>query len=169
MFDDLKCPCCKNKGCLSFHKKYSRNLVINEDNKTKEETIDITIVKCKICSKNNNCQKYHALLPFFILPYQMYEADIIINAIYERFIKKIKIESILEKYKISHKLFYDWLKKFNKYLLPSSTILKVDNKLDIVIDNIHSINYQFLYDFFSNFEHPFFLFRLTCVSLCIRI
>ena len=166
-FDDLKCPCCKMKGTLFYHKKYERNLTYMEEDEVIDMVISITVLVCKNCVENNNKQKYHALLPVFILPYHVHESSLIINSIYEYLVKEQKLKEILEKINITHKLFYDWLKKIKIYSLVSSTILKENNILKIIITKIFALNERFLIDFFANFEHPFFLFKRTCVPLCI--
>lgn len=96
----------------------------------------------------------------------IYEASTVINAIND-YINKVNLKIILERLKIQHKLFYDWLKKIKEYILPSSIILEVNYKLDNVINEIIKSYDTFLKNFFHNYNHPFFLFRLTCVPLCI--
>ena len=166
-FNNLRCPCCKNKGVLSFHKTYSRNLSYIENDNKIDILLDVAVLKCDHCTKSNNKQKYHALLPFFILPYHIHDANMIIDSVYEYLFKQMKLREILERLKITHKLFYDWIKKINKYLLPSSIILKENNDLIKVIKKIYSYKEQFLIEFFNNYQHPYFLFRITCVDLCI--
>lgn len=166
-FFDLRCPCCKNKGVLSFHKTYTRNLSYIENGNKIDVLLDIAVVKCECCTKSNNKQKYHALLPFFILPYHIHDANMIIDSAYEYLFKKMKLKEILEKLQITHKLFYEWLKKINKYLLPSSVILKENNVLIKVIERMYFRKEKFLIRFFDNYRHPYFLFRQTCVDLCI--
>ena len=122
--------------------------------------------KCVHCEKAHNKQKYHALLPEFIFPYTIYEASTIINAINE-YLNEKKVQEILERLKISHKLFYDWLKKINKYILPSSIILKTIDNINVIVKEIIKINCEFLKSFYDTYQHPFFLFKLTCIPLCI--
>lgn len=164
-FSGLKCPYCKNK-CLKFHKTYTRNLVYYYNGKMFDTKIEIIVCICTNCKKLNNKQKYHAILPEFILPYMIYEASTIIKSIND-YIKKEKLKEILEKLKIEHKLFYDWLHKFDKYVFPSSIVLSINNKIDDVINGIIENKDNFLMRFYQNYNHPFFLFKLTCVPLCI--
>ena len=165
-FSDLKCPLCNNKGCLSFHKTYERNLTYYINNELINIKIDIIVCKCSYCEKTNKCQKYHALLPEFILPYHIYEASTIIKTIND-YIKGIKLSKIIEEKQITHKLFYDWLKKLKTYTLSSSVILKLLNETKIVVNGIIKYNYKFLISFYDDYKHPFFLFKTTCVPLCI--
>lgn len=164
-FSDLKCPLCGNKT-LFFHKTYERNLTYYIDSILKNIKINIIVCKCEHCAKKNAKQKYHALLPIFIFPYAIYESSTILKAISD-YLNKIKLKEILERIQINHKLFYDWLKKINKYILSSSIILKCNNNLKVVIKEIMNQNNIFLSIFYQTYMHPFFLFKLTCVKLCI--
>ena len=164
-YSNLKCPSCGNKS-LSFHKKYQRNLTYYCNGEVINTKIDIVVCKCEHCSKIPGKQKYHAILPEFVFPYAIYEASTIMKSL-DDYYNETKLEQILQKLQITHKLFYDWLKKINKYLLPASVILKAINNSKVIIDLIVKSNSNFLMDFYDNYQHPFFLFRLTCVPLCI--
>ena len=166
-YSNLKCPLCKC-NTLKFHKTYERNLVYYNDSQLENITLNIIVCKCTNCTKKRNRQKYHAILPEFILPYSIYEASTIIKAIND-YVNRIKLNNILNRLKICHKLFYDWLKKFNKYILSSSIILKVNNTMNDVIKEIMKEQDKFLISFYNNYYHPFFLFRITCVTLCITL
>ncbi len=166
-FDDMFCPCCKQKGYLHFHKTYERNLVYKYNNQVISTKINIAVLECINCKKKENKQKYHALLPDFIFPYHIYEASSIVTLIYLRLIKEQKIEELLNGLGITHKLYYDWLYKFKKYSLISSIILKVTKKIKTVIRKIYNLNQTFLIDFYQYYSHPFFLFKKTCVPLCL--
>lgn len=164
-FSDLECPQCKHKS-LTFHKTYERNLTYDINNKIENIKINIIVCQCQHCVQKHNKQKYHAILPEFILPYTIYESSSIINAINE-YLKERELKEILKRLQITHKLFYDWLKKFNKYKLSASIVLKCNNEINIVISEIIKSNSIFLNTFYEINEHPFFLFKLTCVPLCI--
>lgn len=166
-FSDLTCPLCGFSGCLHYHKSYERNLIYLNDDKPVETKIIIAVLVCSHCKNIKAKQKYHALLPTFIFPYHIYESSLIIDSIYKRICQKIKLDEILNRIKITHKLFYDWIKKIKKYLLPSSVIVKTKNEIIIVINEIYKLNDKFLIDFYNSFKHHFFLFKLTCVPLCI--
>ena len=164
-YSNLRCPCCGNK-LLSFHKKYERNLTYYYNGEIFDITIYIAVCKCNHCSKVAGKQKYHAILPEFILPYMIYEASTTMKALNDYY-NEIKIKQILDRLKIQHKLFYDWLNKFNKYVFKASIVLGVMNDIKNVIFEIIKYNSTFLMNFYNNYYHPFFLFRLTCVPLCI--
>lgn len=167
-FSSLCCPLCKLKNTLSYYKSYSRNITYYDStsNQIKNTTINITVLKCNHCNKLPGHQKYHALLPFFIFPYHIYLGKTILSAIKDYFNNQ-KIMHILNKLSILHKLFYDWLKKFNVYVLSSSIILKEENNGKLVINKIFLLNNSFLINFFNFYFHPYFLFKRTCVPLCI--
>ena len=164
-FSNLKCPLCKSNA-LKFHKTYERNITYYIEGKLENIKIDIIVCICEHCAKKEDIQKYHAILTEFILPYSIYEASTIIKAIND-YINKVKLIDILERLKIQHKQFYDWLKKINKYGLSSSIILKVNNNIKDIINEIIKEKDKFLINFYNNYYHPFFLFRITCVPLCI--
>lgn len=165
-FSDLVCPLCGNKGCLHFHKVYERNLTYYENGELINTIVEIIVCKCEHCEKAHNKQKYHALLPEFVLPYHIYEASTIIKAINDYY-NKNKLQKIMEKLHITHKLFYDWLRKLKKYTLSSSIILKTINDIKEVVLGIVRDNSKFLISFYDDYNHPFFLFKTTCVPLCI--
>ena len=164
-FSNLICPLCHNHS-LSFYKTYERNLTYFENSIITNNKIDIIVCKCQYCAKHHNKQKYHALLPEFISPYHIYEISIIIKAIND-YLNHKKFKDIIERLQITHKLFYDWLKKILKYTLPSSIVLKINNDLNVVITEMINQSSSFLMQFYDIYHHPFFLFRLTCVPLCI--
>ena len=164
-FSDLSCPLCKHKS-LIFHKTYERNLTYFINGELENIKINIIVCECKHCKETNAKQKYHALLPEFILPYHIYEASTIINAINDYF-NNVKINEIIEKKQITHKLFYDWLRGLKKYVLSSSVILKIKDDIKEVVTCIIENKFIFLNNFYDNYQHPFFLFKITCVPLCI--
>lgn len=164
-YNDLKCPNCNNHS-LSFHKTYERNLTYYYNKKVYNIIINITVCKCDHCSKTESTQKYHAILPDFVLPYIIYESSTIMKSLYDYY-NGIKVQQILERLEISHKLFYDWLKKLYTYSFSASIILEVDNNIKTVIFKIIEYDSMFLNIFYYNYNHPFFLFKSTCVPLCI--
>ena len=164
-FSNLVCPLCKTKN-LVFYKTYERNLSFLENDKVINIKVSIIVCKCNHCAKFKDKQKYHAILPEFILPYHIYEASTIIKTINDRLHSK-KIKEIIERLQITHKLFYDWLKKITKYTLSSSIVLKTKNELKTVVTKIMKYYKTFLNNFYDNYYHPFFLFRKTCIQLCI--
>lgn len=164
-YGNLKCPCCGNKS-LTFHKKYERNLTYYYNKEVINIIINITVYKCNHCSNIPGRQKYHAILPEFILPYAIYEASTIMKSLNDYY-NGVKLNQILDKLKIVHKLFYDWIHKMLKYVFPSSIILEIKDEIKGVVLAIMETKSTFLTNFYNNYRHPFFLFRVTCVPLCI--
>ena len=164
-YSDLRCPCCGNHS-LTYHKVYDRNLTYHYKDKMYNVIIKITVCKCEHCSKIKGKQKYHAILPDFVLPYIIYESSTIMKAILDYY-NGVKSKEILERLEIRHKLLYDWIKKLNAYSFSASIVLEINNVIQNIISKIIEYNSVFLNEFYHNYNHPFFLFRLTCVPLCI--
>ena len=101
-FSDLKCPCCGNHS-LKFHKIYNRNLTYYYNGKMYNVIIKITVCICEHCSNIKGNQKYHAILPDFILPYIIYESSTIMKALADYY-NGVKSKQILERLEIRHKL-----------------------------------------------------------------
>lgn len=167
-FKDLKCPLCKHDNVLHYHKEYQRNITFNIDNYEVNAKISITVLECSYCKNNTDKQHFHALLPIFIFPYHIYSESFILDVLNDRLINNKKIEEIIETRKISHQLFYKWLRGLKKYSVSASTILEIKAEITDIIKYIKKDPYLFLFQFFDNYYHPFFLFRLTCVPLVIN-
>lgn len=165
-YKELTCPCCKNKGTLSFHKLYPRNIVFTVGNYLITGTINLVVLECSHCKHFKGRQHFHTLFPNFIFPYHSYSSEIILESIGEKFDEQ-KIEDIVNKYKISHQLLYYWISIFNKYLLSCSIILKSQILIVLIIRRINENKRTFLELFYQQYFHPFFLNRKTCVPLAI--
>ena len=108
----------KNKKCrrrrLSIcGKKYQRNLIIFRDGKPDYEKIEVPLLRCSKCG-------YHAVLPYlFIIPYQQYSIQFILNVLLDRRrLKKagLPLTVLFEKYQISARTYYRWLRSYSIYL-----------------------------------------------------
>lgn len=167
-YSDLKCPLCKHDNIFHYHKTYKRNFIFNMWNYEVNAILTITVLECSYCKNNNKGkQLYHSLLPIDVLPYHTYSSNFILNTLQDRLLKGQKIQEIIESKNISHQLFYKWLKGLKLYTISASTILGIKKEIIDVIREIMKDLYSFLFQFFENFYHPFFLFRLTCVPLVI--
>ena len=93
-YSDLRCPCCGNHS-LTYHKVYDRNLTYHYKDKMYNVIIKITVCKCEHCSKIKGKQKYHAILPDFVLPYIIYESSTIMKAILDYY-NGVKSKEILK-------------------------------------------------------------------------
>lgn len=163
----LKCPLCKHKHIFSYHKEYIRDIIFYVGEYEITAKLHITVLECSFCKQQPEKQHFHALLPDFIFPYHIYSAILILDCLYERFIKKAKIEAIIEKRNISHQLFFKWLRGLKIYKFSSSTILSIEANIVLVITEINDNLYSFLNKFYQTYYHPFFLFRVTCIPLVI--
>lgn len=166
-YREYECPLCGKKEVLSFYKTYERNLIFYYNSYEIICKIDIIVLECSFCKAHNiGKQHYHALLPDFILPYHIYSSYIIIDTLYLG-LTKGQILKIIEERNISHQLYYSWLRGLDKYRVSASTILSVKDDILSVIINIKEDMYEFLSLFYLSYNHPFFLFKLTCVNLVI--
>ncbi|MFA7065086.1 MAG: DUF6431 domain-containing protein [Bacilli bacterium] len=165
-YSDYKCPICKNKNTLKFHKCYYRNIVLDLYGHRLEGEIKLIVLKCDNCFTSGN-QKYHTLMPDFIAPYHSYALTIILDTINLRLLHKMQIENIIYAKLITKRDYYRWITKFNKYVKSASLILGVDSNAKKVIHNILIKGFLFYEQFFDFYEHPFFLFKPTCVPLSI--
>lgn len=68
----LICPECKCSGQCIKHGKYLRHIIFDENNDNSKTTINIQRVRCR------NCNKTHALIPVFIIPFKIHEASFFI-------------------------------------------------------------------------------------------
>lgn len=167
-FNEEVCPKCKRKGCLHYHKAYTRNITFYVGNYKVEAIITLLVLECNYCKNTfKGEQHYHAVIPDFIFPYHIYESEIILDVIYERLINKQKIDIIINKNRITKELYYKWIKGFSKYEVSASTILGVQSNSKSIIKSILDDIYTFLYDFYQTYFHPFFLFKSTCVPLSL--
>lgn len=166
-YQEYQCPNCKRKDCLHYHKTYERDIVFYIGNKRIEAIIHLLVLECKHCKHDKDEQHFHAIIPDFIFPYHIYSANIILNTIYDRLIKKIKIYKIIEKNRITKELYYKWIRGFKKYSISANTVLGVENNLESIIQAILNDIHMFLYKFYQTYYHPFFLFKPTCVPLSI--
>lgn len=73
----------------------------------------------------------------------------------------------MESKRISHQLLYKWLNGLSAYRIVSSIILSISGNLKDILSLINKDRFNFYQMFFDKYDHPFFLFRETCVPLAI--
>ncbi len=167
-YTSFRCPFCKHNHCLTFHKTYKRTIIFCLYGYEITASISLIVLECSFCKNNKKSpQHYHALIPDGIFPYHIYSGEIILDILFDRMIHKIKVQQIIEKNKISHQLYYQWIKEFVAYQLSSSIILNVKNDKEEILLALFHDPPNFFLQFFIQYYHPFFLFRKTCVSLAI--
>ena len=177
-FSDLTCTNCWITGQLKRNTKYTRTLIYikgestdilknfeeiyinfennnaNEEDKmtfaTLEGDIIITVVKCL------SCEKYHSIIPTFIIPYHICSLFIILLSLFLSKSKKFYNE-ILPKLKISRQLFYFWNKNFKRFIPKASTIFSTGNNdppeiLKLILNDVDN----FLKEFYEQYKSTFF-------------
>ena len=167
-YSNFKCPLCKKDHTLSFHKTYERNIIIHLDGYEVIAKISLIVLECAYCKEyNRNSQHYHAIIPDYIFPYHIYSSNIIMNCLIEHYLKELTIKQIIEQANISHQLYYKWLNELKKYLTVSSVILKTKANIKEILTEIKSRLEELQYNFYQSYNHPYFLFKETCVPLII--
>ena len=167
-YSNFKCPLCKKDHTLSFHKTYERNIIIHLDGYEVIAKISLIVLECAYCKEyNRNSQHYHAIIPDYIFPYHIYSSNIITNCLIEHYLNELTIKQIIEQANISHQLYYKWLNELKKYLTVSSVILKTKANIKEILTEIKSRLEELQYNFYQSYNHPYFLFKETCVPLII--
>lgn len=167
-YSNFKCPLCKKDHTLSFHKTYERNIILHLNGYEVIAKISLIVLECAYCKEyNRNSQHYHAIIPDYIFPYHIYSSNIIMNCLIEHYLNELTIKQIIEQANISHQLYYKWLNELKKYLVVSSVILKTKANIKEILTEIKSRLEELQYNFYQSYNHPYFLFKETCVPLII--
>ena len=167
-YTSFKCPLCKKEHTLSFHKTYERNIIFHLLDYEILAKIKLIVLECSYCKEyNKDIQHYHTIIPDYIFAYHIYSSNIIINCLIDHYLNKIVIKEIIEQANISHQLYYKWLNGFNRYSLISSIILQTKNDIKEILKEIIDRLEELQHSFYQNYNHPYFLFKKTCVSLVI--
>ena len=103
------CPTCKSSGNLNIHSYYKRNLIDFIDGQVIHHTISITRTICESCGST------HAILPDFIIPYCSYSLFFILRVLSEYFLHILSVEALCEKFHITSKQLYKWVKLFHTH------------------------------------------------------
>ncbi len=112
------CPCCGSKHAFHRHGTYMRNLLIIENSIITEETIEILRLLCTSCGHT------HAILPWDVIPFQIYSASAILQIFFMFYIEGktvLKISSIIN---ISYQLLYSFLNHFVSFLKQLELLLR---------------------------------------------
>lgn len=167
-YSSYKCPQCKQKNCMHFHKLYKRNVIFKFNGYLIEAKFSIIVLECSFCKgSKKHKQHYHSLFPHIIFPYHIYSSEIIIDTLVDKIINEVKINKIMESKRISHQLLYKWLNELSIYKVTSSIILSISGNLKDILSLINKDRFNFYQMFFDKYDHPFFLFKETCVPLAI--
>ncbi len=114
------CPKCGAKHSFIKHGYYDRNVCFF-DHKFNLEESKITVLRllCKSCNST------HAILPYDIIPYKIYDRNVIYHILTAHFVYKKSIENISQKYKISSRLICEFIRIFRIFLTSLFVFLKV--------------------------------------------
>lgn len=103
-FGYLQCPDCHSDELISYG-TYERNVVANNI----FMSIAIKRVRCKCC------QKTHAILPSFLMPYFQHLASFINSIIILAIIKKNKNKELENRFNLSRQLIKHWKLRFEDF------------------------------------------------------
>ncbi len=112
------CPCCGAKHALHRHGTYTRNLLTFENNTIIEHKIEILRVLCSSCGHT------HAILPWDVIPFQIYSASTILQMFLMYYIEEKSILKISSLTNISHQLLYIFLNHFVLFLKQLELLLR---------------------------------------------
>lgn len=138
-FQCIKCPKCDCNE-LNSHGTYTRNVIYFENNKKYETTIKIKRLIC------DNCNKTHAIIPDFLVPYKQHTFKFIVKVLNERVNNKCTTSKIENSFEIGRQLLLFWMKSFEKF---KSKIYVLYNLFDIcliikkILKEIQFIRYEF--------------------------
>lgn len=134
----LDCPICKSSG-LTCHGRYSRQLV---DESGDTVTINIYRLKCKCCNKT------HAIIPWFIIPYFKLPLTLILEIIgllkqgisYKEIVSSLLVYDLdlsyiyfIDKKYLLWELFYSNI----TYSMNTSNIMNIFNTLNNSLKYLH--------------------------------
>ncbi len=103
------CPVCKSSGKLHIHCYYKRYLIDFVGGKPVRH--EVTVLRC-IC---DSCGATHAILPDFIIPFCSFSLFFVLRVLGEYFLHLHTIEQLCERFSISSKQLYKWLKLWKSH------------------------------------------------------
>ena len=122
-YEYMECPDCKSDRLIRYG-TYERNIGIYG----KYIKIRIKRVKCKKCNKT------HALIPSFIIPYFQNEISFIEVGITLKEVEKERIVEISKKLTMSRQLLLFWLKRFKSHLTRLKTT--ISNNIETIMTSL---------------------------------
>jgi len=106
---DFPCPSCGSRHPgWSLFDDYERNLISYADGKHINEIVTVLRYLCSSCGHT------HAIIPEIAIPYSVYSIFFVLAVLRDRFINKMTIDSICQKYIISARTFYRWKKLYEQ-------------------------------------------------------
>jgi len=150
---EFPCPKCgaRHPDWVPFY-DYGRRLVSYEEEKCVAPYVQVPRFQCSSCGGT------HAIIPEIAIPYSSYSILFVLDVLRDRFIGKMKIHLLCEKYDISVRTFYRWKKLFEKnHRLWLGIITKLTASIGAFFSNHPSgSTSDFLYRFWQRFGLSFF-------------
>lgn len=148
----LVCPNCNSSNFIK-NGTYRRNVIyLNNNNERVKEQITIQRFKCK------NCNKTHAVLPVFVVPYKQFELNYI-TTILETLVTRNSVNYTAAKLNISRQVVYFLKKQFIKFHRSKLLTFSEDKCLIDIFKNIR----QDIYDFRVKYRQKYnILFMQNC-------
>ncbi len=147
--DDLVCSFCCAKHSLSFFASYERHLVTYHDGAAFNNIITIFRYIC------SSCNRTHAILPSFIIPYMSFSFHFTMSIIYDYLIHTFaSVASMCKHYGIAITTFYRIFNRFKEHKKLWLGLMEdaIKSDLDFIV-NINKSSFfdneVFLYEFFS--------------------
>lgn len=145
---NLECPHCNSSKLIKWG-TYKRNIYYVENEKIEHEIITVLRVKCKTCNRT------HALLIEYIIPYKQHLLDVILHALEDT--------EVIKQYKFSEDTINRWRKQFNKFLSYLRTMLsKVNEIIAYIINHIFEV-YE---DFYMMNKKILMMVRFGIIGMC---
>lgn len=166
--DSFSCPSCKAPDEMFIHNgSYKRHLVFINNGHVQDNFIEIKNFKCASCDKS------HALLYSFIIPYCPYSIHFIIDLIYRRLTRQFKnVAQLCEFYDITERTFYRIWKRLlidvHRMNALIDTFGDLLNAASILFHSDNTFLHSILEDFFKScgysFIQPHITFRQSVLA-----
>lgn len=144
----LKCSSCDSSKLIKWG-TYKRNIYYVENEKIEHEIIIVLRVKCKTCNRT------HALLIEYIIPYKQHLLDVILHALEDT--------EVIKQYKFSEDTINRWRKQFNKFLSYLRTML---SKVNAIIAYIINHIFEVYEDFYIINKKILMMVRFGIIGMC---
>lgn len=152
-FNIGNCPNCKSNNIIKWG-SYTRNYIYYINKQKVEDTIVIKRIKCK------DCQKTHAIIPIFIIPYKQHSLNFINKVLYMKNFSKKTYKEIENKLDISRQLLYHWIKCLKKHSSRILVTLEVNN-LRLAMKKIKNDLFKFIYQYYIENRQMYMMFVNT--------
>lgn len=163
-FDASKVPCpfCNAKDPQwNYHASYDRYIIEVINGKVVVNTVVITRLRC------SSCNRTHAILPDFLIPYSSYCLAFILMVLNQFFSKTQTVNSLCVSFQISHSTLYGWVKLFliHKKLWLGVLEDMISNSIDFLNSRFDLRTHLFASEFLSSFFEHFAISFLQGISV----